>query len=45
MDDRDPNYKVYVSVLMMAKALGSKVTLYADVGEYDRCKIGYITMY
>ncbi len=34
LDDSDPNYKVYVSALIMAKVTGSTVTLYADVGLY-----------
>ena len=45
LDDTDPNYKVYVATLLMAKASNSAVTLYADVGAYSRCRIGYIAVH
>jgi hypothetical protein len=44
LDDADPNYKVYAAALMMAKATGATVTLYADVGLYNRCRIGYVVV-
>jgi len=44
LDDADPNYKVYVAVLMMARLTGATVTLYSDVGAYSRCKIGYVVV-
>jgi hypothetical protein len=44
VDDADANYKVYVAALMMAKATGATVTLYADVGAVGRCRIGYVTV-
>lgn len=40
----DANYKTYVATLLMAKATGASVTLYADVGQYSRCRIGYVVM-
>jgi hypothetical protein len=45
LDDTDSNYKVYVAALMMAKAMGSTVTLHADVGSYNRCRIGYVVVH
>jgi hypothetical protein len=45
LDDGDANYKVYVSALLMAKAMNSAVTLFANVGLYGRCRIGYIAVH
>jgi hypothetical protein len=43
INDTDSNYKAYAAALMMAKAQGSKVTVYSNrVGTY--CKIGYISI-
>jgi hypothetical protein len=44
LDDSDANYKVYVAALMMAKATGATVTLYADLGAFGRCRIGYVSI-
>jgi hypothetical protein len=44
IDDADGNYKVFVATLLMAKATGSRVTLYADLGAFNRCRIGYVVM-
>lgn len=44
LDDTDGNYKTYVAALLMAKATGATVTLYADVGLYSRCRIGYVVL-
>jgi hypothetical protein len=44
LDDTDPNYKVYVAALMMAKLTGATVTLYSDVGLFNRCRIGYVVV-
>lgn len=44
LDDTDANYKTYVATLLMAKATGASVILYADVGSFSRCRIGYVVM-
>lgn len=44
LDDSDANYKVFVAALMMAKATNATVTLYADVGAVNRCRIGYVSI-
>jgi hypothetical protein len=44
LDDTDANYKTYAAALLMAKATGATVTLYADVGLYSRCRIGYLVL-
>jgi len=44
LDDTDANYKTNVATLLMAKATGASVTLHADVGQYSRCRIGYVVM-
>ena len=44
LDDTDPNYKTYVATLLMAKATGATVILHADVGQYSRCRIGYVVL-
>jgi hypothetical protein len=44
LDDTDANYRTYVATLLMAKATGATVTLYADVGSSSRCRIGYILL-
>lgn len=44
LDDTDANYKTYVATLLMAKATGASVTLYADVGQHSRCRIGYLVL-
>lgn len=43
LNEADSNYKTYVSVLMMAEAQGSSVTIYSNV-ENGYCHIGYITV-
>ena len=41
LNETDSNYRVYVSALLAAKALGSNVTLYTtNNGIY--CQIGYV---
>jgi len=42
LDDADPNYKVFVSTLLMAKAMDLTVTLHSELGSFGRCKIRYI---
>lgn len=44
LDDTDGNYKTFVASLLMAKATGASVTLYADVGSFSRCRIGYMML-
>lgn len=44
LDDTDANYKTYVATLLMAKATGASVTLFADMGSASRCRIGYVVM-
>lgn len=44
LDDTDANYKTYVATLLMAKVTGANVTLYADVGQYSRCRTGYLVL-
>lgn len=44
LDDTDGNYKTYVAALMMAKATGATVTLYANLGLFSRCRIGYVVL-
>jgi len=44
LKDTDSNYKVYVAALMLAKAQGSRVTLYTTT-EGSYCHIGYIAIY
>ena len=44
LDDTDANYKTYVATLLMAKATGAGVTLYADLGQFSRCRIGYVVL-
>jgi hypothetical protein len=43
LNDTDSNYKTYAAALMMAKAQGSRVTVYSNLdGAY--CHIGYISI-
>ena len=43
INDTDSNYKVYVAVLLAAKASNSTVTLYTYNGGAG-CRIGYMTL-
>jgi len=40
----DSNYQVYVAALLMAKSLGSTVTVYANNDSAGNCHIGYINV-
>lgn len=48
LNDTDSNYKVYVAMLMMAKATGSTVTIYTNNEPYGTdgtmCRIGYVVV-
>lgn len=44
LDDADANYKAYVAALLMAKATGASVTLYADIGRFSRRRIGHVVL-
>lgn len=44
LNETDSNYKVYVSVLLMARATGASVSVYSTrVGAY--CQIQYLVLY
>lgn len=43
LNDTDSNYKVYVAALMLARAQGTKVTIYSTL-EGGYCHIGYISL-
>jgi len=45
LNETDSNYKVYVSVLLAAKAQRSKVKLYTTNVNVTRCNIGYIAVF
>lgn len=42
LNDTDSNYKVYVAVLLLAKAQQSSVTIYSNKDASGYCNIGYI---
>ena len=48
LDETDPNYQTYVSVLMMAKATKNKVKLYLNRqngAAGGKCHIGYVILF
>lgn len=44
LNGSDSNYKTYVSLLMMARALEKPVVIYTNKDQYGYCKIGYVSM-
>lgn len=44
LNGSDSNYKTYVSLLMMARAMDRPVLIYTSKDQYGYCKIGYVSM-